>query len=504
MALPYLNIIDRTINFFSPAWGSRRLFLRYQQQQAESFIRRYEAAGKGRRTDNWQAQNTGAATEIQAALATLRNRSRDLTRNNGYGKNAVRKIANNIVGAGIIPNPVVNSAPQEKRLKQVWKDWAESTDCDYDGHLNFYGIQKLVARTVAESGECLVRKRIVKDKNLPLPLQLQVLEPDFIDTYKYDQALADGGYIYYGIEFNKAGKIVAYWLYDEHPGDTNLRFNFTSTRYPAEDIIHVFEKERPGQFRGVPWLHATMLRIKDLDEYEDAQLIRQKIAACFSVFITDNSPAIPGGPKTDDDLLERVEPGIIEKLKPGQSIAFATPPGAEGFGDYTKNVLRGIAAGVGMDYVTLTGDLSETNFSSGRMGWIEFNRNVSDWQWNMIIPMFCNKAYNWFLQMAAIYGYLRTGITTRVNWTPPRREMINPEAEMKAIIEGVQNGIITWSDIVLELGFNPEEQLEKMKKDKQNFVDAGLPVYTDKTVMASKDANQQPPQDTTDTGNQNQ
>lgn len=478
---PKPNVVDRFINFISPSAGTARMKHRFAQQQAKKMLRGYEGASKGRRTDSWLTQSTSANSEIHKALTTLRNRSRDLVRNNPYAKNAVRKIANNVVGTGIIPTPQLNSRPQEKKIKQLWKEWAESTQCDFDGHMDFYGIQKLVMRTVAESGEVIIRKRIVKDNILSLPLQLQVLEADFIDTFKHGP-LDNGGYILYGVEFNKDGKIVAYWLYEQHPGDSSIpHFNITSNRYDANDIIHVFEKERPGQFRGVPAGSSSMLRLKDLDEYEDAQLVRQKIAACFSVFITDNS--VPIGTQTNEDINEMVEPGIVQKLSPGQGVAFASPPGAEGFGEYTKTVLRGIAAGYGMDYTTLTGDLTAVNFSSGRMGWLEFNRNISEWQWQMLVPMFCNKSWAWFTQMAAIYGVTRAGVKVTAAWSTPKREQINPEAETKATISAFQNGLISWSDAQLEQGFNPDEQIDKMKRDKEAFEKAGLPIYTDKSAM---------------------
>jgi lambda family phage portal protein len=484
-----LNFIDRIVNYFSPSLGTKRMAYRFTQQQ----VRRYEAAGHGRRTDNWRANLTSAQAEINVALVTLRNRSRDLVRNNGYAKNAVRKIANNVVGAGIIPNPKISSAPQEKKLKVLWNAWANSSDCDFDGHLTFYGIQKLIMRTVVESGGCFVRRRITKNKNLSLPLQLQVLEPDFLDLTKYDQGLPNGGYILYGAEFDINNRIVAYWLYETHPGDNTGRFNFKSNRFPVEDVIYVFEKDRPGQFLGIPWLHAAMLRLKDLDEYEDAQLIRQKIAACFSVFITDSGIPIGNIATKEDDLLEKVEPGMIEKLKPGQTVSFASPPQAEGYAEYTRTILRSIAASAGMDYVTLTGDLTATNFSSGRMGWLEFNRNVTEWQWQMLIPMHCNKAWQWFIDIASIYGYIRPNVPIAVDWTPPRREQINPEVETKAMIEGMQNGVTTWTDIQLEQGFNPDEQLEKMQKDKVAFEKAGLPFYTSKPAMTVKETAQAAP-----------
>lgn len=486
MKKPRTNIIDRIVNFISPRAGAERMKHRMIQEMAGDLSRAYEGAAKGRRTDGWITHSTSANAEIHVALSRLRNRHRDLVRNNPYANNAVRKIANNVVGTGIIPTPKLNKGSNEKRIKNLWMDWAESTQCDYDGHFDFYGLEKLVMRAVVESGEALIVKRIVTDNSLPLPLQLQVLEGDFIDTFKHGP-VNDGGYILYGVEFNKAGKIVAYWLYENHPGDSSLpAFNTNSNRFKAEDIIHVFQKERPGQFRGIPFGYASMLRMKDLDEYEDAQLVRQKIAACFSVFVTDSGIQLPNANKTD--LSEMVEPGVIQRLSPGETVSFASPPGAEGYSEYTKNVLRGISVGYGMDYVTMTGDLTAVNFSSGRMGWLEFNRNIAEWQWQMLVPMFCNKAWGWFIQMAAIYGVIRSGIVVKASWSTPKREQINPEAETKATIMAYQNGYIPWQDAVLELGYNPDEQIEKMKRDKEAFAAAGLPVYTNKADVNSNAA----------------
>jgi lambda family phage portal protein len=483
------NLFEQAINFISPSWANKRMAARLQ---GDAMQRGFDAAKKGRRRSQRKAPSTSAPAEIERALTELRNSSRELERNNPYAKNAIRKIANNTVGTGIIPTPQTPSGPTNKKIKQLWKDWAEETACDFDGHLNYYGIQELVWRTVALSGECIVRKRIIKDASLPLPLQLQVLEGDFIDTTKHGP-LQDGGYVYYGIEFNNQNKIVAYWLYDSHPGDS-WRFNLTSSRYPADEIIHVFIKERPGQFRGIPMLHASMLRMEDLEEYEDAELVRQKIAACFTMFVQDpqGSGALAVTGNEEEDRLERVEPGIIEYLPPGKTVQAFTPPTSQGYGEYTKQVLRSISAGAGMDYNTLTGDLTAVNFSSGRMGWLEFNRNVQSWQWNTFVPMFCKKSWTWFVQMAAIHGVVRAGVPVGASWSTPRREQINPEAETKAVIEQFQNGLIAWEDAVLESGYNPDEQIEKMKRNKEAFAKAGLPNYADKAEMSGKPDTQAP------------
>jgi len=487
------NILDRIISAVAPEAAYRRL--QYRKALEVFNTRRYDAASGGRRTSQWIAQSTSANSEIQNALSFLRNRSRDLVRNNGYAKKAVNEIANNIVGTGIIPTPLIESAPQLKKIKAAWNTWADSTQCDYDGHLNYYGLQHLAALCLAESGEVLIRRHINTAKDAIFPLQLQLLEPDFIDTTKYADRLADGGYIYYGVEFNANNQIVAYWLWPNHPGD-QLHFNLVSARVPSNELIHLFKKERPGQFRGIPFGHAAMLRLKDLDEFEDTQLIRQKIAACFTLFRRKPNVLPLGGAddSTNPDRLEKVEPGIIEDLAPGEEITFAVPPDAgQNYDPYTKSVLRSISCAYGIDYVTLTGDLTAVNFSSGRMGWLQFHRNITVWQWNTFIPMMCNKTWLWFMQLAVVNGISKTQLVP-VRWTTPRREMIDPSKEIEAQKTAVRAGFASWQETVRENGYNPEDVLDQLKKDKEAFDAAGLEPECDQRYDKDKGGMPPPPQ----------
>jgi lambda family phage portal protein len=450
------NFIDRAINFLAPKAGAERMRYRYAGEQMKEVVRKYDGASVGRRTAGWHAPHSSAAAEIQQALQFLRNRSRELARNNPYAENAIREIANNVVGTGIIPKAVGLKTGVDKKLKEIWKAWAESTTCDYDGHMNFYGLQNLAMRTAVESGECIIRKHITNEKDMQVPLKLQVLEPDFIDDTKYMLRQEDGGYTLYGIEFNKEHKIIAYWLWDNHPGDS-LQYATKSNRILADEIIHLFEKKRPGQFRGVPFGHAAMLRLKDLDDYEDAQLIRQKIAACFTVFVTDNEQGTING--NTAGMLEKVEPGIIEHLPAGKQVTMATPPDAgQNYDPYVKSVLRAVASSYGMDYVTLTGDLTAVNFSSGRMGWLKFHRNVTAWQWNMLVPQMCNPVWTWFVQLSNVLGHVRQ-LSVPVTWTPPRREMIDPVKEVEGIEKSIRAGITSLQAAIRENGDDPDEIL---------------------------------------------
>src|SRR5690606_27084232 len=125
------------------------------------------------------------------------------------------------------------------------------------------------------------------EDGLPVPLQLQVLEPDHLDAGR-NETLADGGYILQGVEFDPLGRRRAYWLFPVHPGEAGImgRGALVSRPAPARQILHLFERLRPGQVRGVPWFAPAILKLRDLDEYDDAELVRKKIEACFAAFVT--------------------------------------------------------------------------------------------------------------------------------------------------------------------------------------------------------------------------
>src|SRR5262249_47857251 len=141
-----------------------------------------EAASVGRRTDGWSRTNTDAnRASAGAALSRLRAQARDLIRNNPWARRGLRRIVTNTVGWGIKPKANGRNA---STINALWTRWAETTECDAAGRLTMYGLQKLVMRTVVESGEALVVRRYRRDGGLSIPMQIQVLEPDYIDTQR--------------------------------------------------------------------------------------------------------------------------------------------------------------------------------------------------------------------------------------------------------------------------------------------------------------------------------
>jgi len=469
------NVIDRFLAQVSPSTALRREASRMKLQalhdvrrRHEQGERKYDGAARGRHYSDWHSPNLSVNQEVQTALETLRSRSRDLGRNNTYAINAFRSIANNVVGTGIMPTPAGLRKNQNAKLKAAWKEWAEGVRCDYDGTNNFYGLQWLIMRTVAESGECLVRKVRGTDKDA-IPLRLQVLDGDFINTSHHTGIWqVDGTMDYYGIRFNRKGERLGYWLYRHHPNEFGVESEFVT----ADNIIHLYEVERPGQIRGVPLSCGAMLRLRDLDDYEFTERIRNKVAAAFSVFITDDSA--DGGSGRQPPPLEKIEPGAIEYLPNGKKVEVAQPPTTQGYGEYVRSNLRGISAGFGTSYEMLTNDYSNVNFSSGRMGWIEFNRNAERYQWLILIPRLCAEVYNWFVDAAQLAGFIPMTARPSVTWTPPRRQMIDPHKEMEAIKSQLRTGVTSWQNVVREFGNVPEELREELAQDKAMIDELGI------------------------------
>ena len=479
------NWLDRTISWLSPQAGLRRSQARTvsdvisNHNTAQS---KYEGASRTRRTEGWNTVNSSANFEVANGLNMLRQRSRDLVRNNAYAARAISVIATHTVGTGIVPQVKANTKKKTKDIDAIVKEHLLTEAIDADGRNNLYGIERLCQRSIAEGGEVLLRRRRRKASDgLPLPYQVQVLEGDYLDLSK--SGIINGWLTKNGIAFNGIGQRVGYWLFPEHPGE-NVYFNFSgidSRFVPASEIIHSYRMDRPGQMRGVPWTSPIIIRMRDFDEYEDAQLLRQKIAACFAAFVYDNE--LPGPLATPTQaadttgLIEKLEPGIIELLPGGKRIEFANPPSVEGQAEYQSIQLHAIGAGIGVPYDLLTTDQSQVNFASGRLGRDAFYQDVTDWRNHMLIPNVCNGNWKWFLEGVEFTGQSIDSVN--VLWSPPRKPMTNPDKDIPALRDSVRAGQITPSEMLRQLGYDPQEFFAEYKSDNEILDALGIILDSD-------------------------
>lgn len=453
--------------------------------------RGFEAASRRDRTSGWRTTGASANNEIGPALAKLRERCRDLARNDAYIARAMNVIRTNVVGTGIRP-----SIDGDQPIEALWKQWAETPACDADGVHDLYGLQGLAMRAVAESGEVLIRwrPRRASDK-LPVPLQLQVIEADHLDLSKDGVSDREGHRWIQGVEFDAIGKRVAYWLHRNHPGDRAFAGLLESVRVPAEQILHLYRVDRPGQVRGVPWASPIAVRSRELKDYEDAQILRQKIAACFAAFEHDSpygsedlSAGAGAGSGSDGDASDlggtlgddMIEPGMIHRLPAGKTVSFGQPPSIQNYDEFVKRQLRAIAMGLGISYESLTGDLEGVSFSSGRMGHLEFQRNIQAWQAGVMITQFCRPVWGWFLAAAELMGG-RTP-TDEPSWITPRREMIDPTREVPASIAAIRGGLTSLTEVIRSTGKDPAEVFATLAKEREMLAALGLTVESDPSM----------------------
>lgn len=486
-----MNLLERAIAAVAPQWSASRA-------RHRALTMHYDAAVTGRRAGTLRASRSDAdaAGRHRLRMAWY---ARDMVRNTPFATQAQAVISGAVVGDGIIPKVTIGRTSLNSDMIRGLKDRGlalierhfDSTAIDRHGRLNLYGLQRLVMNTVVDAGECLVR--IHRSSDLPdeIELQLEVLEPDHLDEAKWG-LVAGGGEIRDGIEYDGEGRRLAYWLFPRHPGaDTvTIPHGGTSERVEASEILHVFRQDRPGQNRGVTWFAPAMMRLQDLADFEDAQLRRQEIAACFAAFRVLG----PDG-KATTPMPEEIVAGMIVDISSDEDVKFASPPGVEAYDEFTRSVLRSVAAGMGISYEALTGDLAQVNFSSARMGRLQMDQNVSAWQWLMLIPQFLQPVASLFVDEWQRLDQVRpeaerlpdeTWASIRLAWVPPRRVIVDPTREFSALREAVRSGFASRQQVVRQLGIDPERLLEEQAQDRDEADRLGLPFDSDPRADVSR------------------
>jgi lambda family phage portal protein len=473
-----MNVLDRAIGFFDPVAGLKRASARMTLDS----VRKYDGAMGGRRTSDWRSSNASANVEIKGALPRLRSRSRDLTRNTWWGNRIKSVVVAHSVGVGIMPKPNTGSKALDKKAKAAWKKWGKY--CDREGQLNIDGLLALAAGCVVESGEVLGRMIPVSPSSVKpgvVPLELQLLEPDHLDSSR-DRIMMterkttainpEGVVVDQGIEYDLRGKRKGYWIYPVHPGARGIVMPSASIRVPAADMLHVYRKDRIGQGRGVPWVAPVMLKGRDAADLEEAVVVKARIEACLAAFIKTNDTSRTLGQKVQNEQradgtsrrIETMTPGMVAYLDQGEELQTVSPSSSVQFEAVLKATWMTIAAGAGITYDQLTGDLSRANFSSLRAGKIEFRRVIEQFQWLTLVAMFLEPLWDRWCEAAMDAGILpRRADGYPVEWIMPANEPIDPMKDMQADILAVRSGRMTWQQFVSAWGIDPDQQLDEIE-----------------------------------------
>ena len=461
------NILDRLIGMVSPDAGLRR------HRSRELLKRAYEGASKA---DGWRPKRGGASanTDHAADAATLRVRSRALEQNVPYIAQGIRAHSANIIGTGIVPHWLGDGAAQHSAAWMAWGPYA-----DADGRLDINGIINLAHQTAQRDGEVLLRIRPRKmSDGLPVPIQFQVLEIDWLDDSR--SGVIDGLTVISGIAYDVLGKVVGYYLFDQHPGEVVSRpvRRSGSRLVPASSIIHYFQPSRPGQGRGFPRIAPVIARVRDTSLYEDAELHRKNLETRLGVIASGDVDAMASGSdgvplvtRTTD--MGELPSGSLMQVPTGSNITVVEPKAAPGYVEYMKLNLHLIAAGAGWTYEMMTGDVREVNFSSARIRMLDYRREAEQEQWLYVIPMLVAPIVRAFADAAELAGKVRRA-SYNVRYATPKWDYVNPRDDVSSDLEEISGGLSSLSEKLRRRGYEPEEVFTEIASDFTRLQELGV------------------------------
>lgn len=473
----------------------------------------YEATSTSQRVQDWETRAYGPNAALDDS-ATARARTQAAVRNNPWLRRAVRLLVSHMIGCGIQPRPKVSDAALRTAILEKWNAWCEESDAD--GVLGFYAQQSLLARSRAESGEVFARLvwRSRRD-GLVVPLQIQALEADLLPVGMNDS----GRNIRQGIERNREGKRIAYHFYREHPGDRFLNPGIDNTvRIPADEILHYYTPDRPGQLRGMPDGVSTLYRARNLDLYESAELSRKKSRSRFvGAIYTDtpeenpltDAPANPilielqrqlsvvessaeylAGDATalanadtlrEQIVLEQEKKTFVDiedayMLQLGMSQRadlYSGDTGNAGHLDFLRSHLRSIAAGWGVPYELMVGDTADTNDRMMRVILNVFYRDLESSQ-DQLISQVLQPIYRAWLATAVLSGALSIPAYAadprafeRCEWRSQAWTYVNPLQEIQTKVLKVRHGFSSRAAEVAGDGWDVEDIDQQNADDRE-------------------------------------
>jgi len=482
----------------------------------------YKGASRDRLRSSWIPGGGSADTDLLPELKDIRERSRDLNRNDAHASGITSTMTVNVVGSGIRPQSRVDkeqlgiedaaAGKFQKDAERVWKLWTPFADAGR--RMDFYEIQQLVDRQILENGEALIVPMMIDDPSRPYRTALQVIESDRLDTppeKRGDKSIRSG------VRIGERGEAVSYFIRKTHPGDVlyskRTEKDFVEVpafnEYGRRNVFHLYYVLRSGQTRGVPFFAPVLSYFKDLGEYAEAELVAARIAACFSLFITSEASmdVSAGGAferNAAGQFVESLEPGMIKHLMPGESITSFNPqrPGSS-FEPFVDRILKAISAALGLPYELVAKDFSKTNYSSARAALLEARRYFRMRQ-EWLAQKFCQPVWDMVLEEAYLKREIKADTFyenrqrwTSASWIAPGWEWVDPLKEAQAAEVGLRNGIVTYSDLYAQDGKDWEECFEQRKREQDKFKELGLEVSNGNIAkLGQQAASQKTPQDT--------
>lgn len=472
-------------------------------------LSRFAGQYVGGRTDrnalkNWNPLVGSADGDTVGDLPTLRARSRDLVRNAPIATGAVGTVTTNVVGTGLRLRAQINHEflelteeqgdAWERKAEQIWRTWSESTFCDLTRTQDFAGLEGLALRGTLESGDMVVIRRHVERPGAPLSLALQLIEGDRLST---PDGQIEGPQFIDGVEKDEHGSPTRYHIRSRFP-ETGGAFRTGPDTWDAVPVfgpsgariaLHLFERLRPDQTRGVPLLAPVMEPLKQLDRYTEAEIMAAVVSAFFTVFVRSptgqglgdlEAPGFAGAPAPRGDY--RLGAGAILDLGPGEEVTIANPGRPNtAFDPFVQAVLRQIGVALGLPFEVLIMHFT-ASYSASRAALetaAQFFRARRSW----LVRTFCAPVYEWVVTEAVLRGMLvAPGFMDNpfiraaylgAEWIGPSRISLDPLKEARADAALVDLKVKTRAEVcVATTGVDLETKIPQIRKEERLFPSA--------------------------------
>ena len=463
-----MSWLDNIIGFISPESGYKREAWKQSWQN----LKNYDAGSYDRSNANWRAINQSAEMTDRFSRDNVRARARDLERNSDIMNSVIKAYKRNIVGGGYNLQARTDNPDINYQLETLWQLWCKKKNCDVTETQSFNQMIRMAVERKKVDGGILFLKRYTSDGIIPFKLQL--IEVDELDISQMVPKIK-GNKVVGGIEYNSFNKAVGYWIKQYNIDGYSIE---NPIYIDAKDVIFYFSKTRASQVREISDMSPTMTRIRDANEFMVAVSVKERIAACLSVFVKRSLPTGGGGFGRNTATVtesresyqgKTISPGMIKELNPGDEIQVVNPsnPGGDAT-SYIKLQQRLIGAGQGISYEATSRDMSETNYSSARQGLIEdeatyveeielLKENILDEIYETFVisvylvglvdmPDFWNKKQDYFWH----------------EWIQKPRKWIDPQKEANANKIALQTGQKTFKQIAAENGKDWKEQIDEI------------------------------------------
>lgn len=477
-----MKYVDKLMRMFGYSKGGMKV------------VRTYEAAQTSNMLADFPTAQYPINSDIRSQNADLRARARHLVQNDPYARKYLRLRRINVVGTGFFlavktgkyirsdggDAQFVLNANQNKIIQDAFYDWAKRENCTVSGDMSFVDVCNLVCDHSGRDGEFLIRK--VRNPNAKYGFQLEILEPDLLPETLND-TLSNGNKITLGVELNNYRKPVAYHLLVVDPRNTYETGRGKNTvRVPASDIYHGFDRDRAFQTRGVTIFADSMVRLKMLGAYETAALVNARASACkLGHYVSESGEQVPGDSEdSSGNKISQMEPGVITQLPPGVKFEGFDPKYPDSQHDiFTKVILRGVASGLGVAYMSFASDPGDANYSSAR---VELLTERDSWKsiQNWMIESFLEPLFKDWLEMAIISGALPLRMSNfddlnKPVWIGRRWGWVDPKGDVEAEILAINNRLKTRSEAIAERGGDIEEIYSELGDEEELAQKYGLP-----------------------------